>query len=69
VDVIDVSNFVVLPPCPLSGGVFPLTRSPSWMSVLVHVNPTTYAVDLMRLGAFTMTMGISALVLFQREQP
>jgi ABC-2 type transport system permease protein len=81
-----ISNFVVLPLYLLSGGVFPLTRLPTWMSVLVHVNPTTYAVDLMRrslgqpaafsgllaagvLGGFTMTMGLFALVLFQREQP
>ena len=43
-----ISNFVVLPLYFLSGGVFPITHLPDWMAVLVRVNPTTYAVDLMR---------------------
>jgi ABC-2 type transport system permease protein len=43
-----ISNFVVLPLYFLSGGVFPIERLPGWMSLLVHVNPVTYGVDLMR---------------------
>jgi ABC-2 type transport system permease protein len=43
-----ISNFVVLPLYFLSGGVFPIDRLPTWMEVLVKVNPVTYAVDLMR---------------------
>ncbi len=43
-----ISNFVVLPLYFLSGGVFPIDRLPRWMAVLVHVNPMTYGVDLMR---------------------
>jgi ABC-2 type transport system permease protein len=43
-----ISNFVVLPLYFLSGGVFPIDRLPRWMSALVHVNPMTYGVDLMR---------------------
>src|SRR5262249_46680012 len=43
-----ISNFVVLPLFFLSGGVFPVDRLPGWMSVLVHANPVTYGVDLMR---------------------
>ena len=43
-----ISNFVVLPLYFLSGGVFPIDRLPGWMSALVHVNPMTYGVDLMR---------------------
>jgi ABC-2 type transport system permease protein len=43
-----ISNFVVLPLYFLSGGVFPIDRLPTWMAVLVHVNPMTYGVDLMR---------------------
>ncbi len=43
-----ISNFVVLPLYFLSGGVFPIDRLPAWMSALVHVNPMTYGVDLMR---------------------
>jgi ABC-2 type transport system permease protein len=43
-----ISNFVVLPLYFLSGGVFPIANLPGWMSVLVHANPVTYGVDLMR---------------------
>jgi ABC-2 type transport system permease protein len=43
-----ISNFVVLPLYFLSGGVFPINNLPRWMSALVHVNPMTYGVDLMR---------------------
>jgi ABC-2 type transport system permease protein len=43
-----ISNFVVLPLYFLSGGVFPVTHLPRWMATLVHLNPLTYGVDLMR---------------------
>ena len=43
-----ISNFVVLPLFFLSGGVFPVENLPGWMSLLVHANPITYGVDLMR---------------------
>jgi ABC-2 type transport system permease protein len=43
-----ISNFVVLPLYFLSGGIFPIERLPRWMAALVHVNPVTYGVDLMR---------------------
>jgi ABC-2 type transport system permease protein len=43
-----ISNFVVLPLYFLSGGIFPVEHLPGWMAALVRVNPTTYAVDLMR---------------------
>ncbi len=32
----------------LSGGVFPIQRVPGWKSTLIHLNPITYGVDLMR---------------------
>ncbi|HJZ87934.1 MAG TPA: ABC transporter permease [Polyangia bacterium] len=43
-----ISNFVVLPLYFLSGGVFPIENLPGWMALLVHANPVTYGVDLMR---------------------
>ncbi len=43
-----ISNFIVLPLYFLSGGVFPIGHLPAWMAVLVHLNPLTYGVDLMR---------------------
>jgi ABC-2 type transport system permease protein len=36
----------------LSGAVFPITRLPSWLSVLTKVDPLTYAVDAMRRVVF-----------------
>jgi ABC-2 type transport system permease protein len=43
-----ISNFVIMPLYFLSGSVFPVTNLPPWMAALVHANPVTYAVDLMR---------------------
>ncbi|HVY46457.1 MAG TPA: ABC transporter permease [Minicystis sp.] len=64
-----ISNFVILPLYFLSGGVFPVEHLPGWMAVLVRVNPTTYAVDLMRhaLGqpaAFPLALGVLVLAGF-----
>jgi ABC-2 type transport system permease protein len=64
-----ISNFVILPLYFLSGGVFPVENLPGWMAVLVHLNPTTYAVDLMRhaLGqpaVFSLPVAIGVLAGF-----
>lgn len=42
-----ISNFI-LPLYFLSGGVFPIEHLPAWMTLLVHLTPVTYGVDLMR---------------------
>ena len=64
-----ISNFVVLPLYFLSGGVFPVEHLPGWMAVLVRLNPTTYAVDLMRHAldqpaSFSATTGGAVLGAF-----
>ena len=43
-----VVNFVNMPMFFLSGALFPLAQLPSWMEVLVRLNPASYAVDAMR---------------------
>jgi len=43
-----IMNFVVLPIFFLSGAMFPLDGLPGWMNLLVHLDPLTYGVDLLR---------------------
>jgi ABC-2 type transport system permease protein len=64
-----ISNFVIMPLYFLSGGVFPIARLPRWMTVLVHVNPVTYGVDLMRRAIgqpafFPAALDLGVLALF-----
>lgn len=41
-------NMIMMPMLFLSGALFPLTGLPAWLSALTHVNPLTYAVDVVR---------------------
>jgi ABC-2 type transport system permease protein len=64
-----ISNFVVLPLYFLSGGPFPIDGLPPWMSALVHLNPVTYGVDLMRIAlgqpaTFAASTDLGVLLLF-----
>ncbi len=43
-----ISNAVLLPMFFLSGALYPLGDAPTWLRVLAHLDPVTYAVDLMR---------------------
>ncbi|MFQ5574731.1 MAG: ABC transporter permease, partial [Terriglobia bacterium] len=43
-----IMNFVTLPMFFLSGAIFPLNNLPSWLDVLVRIDPLTYGVDLLR---------------------
>lgn len=43
-----VMQFLMFPMIFLSGAFFPVNNLPSWMSVLVRVNPATYGVDPIR---------------------
>jgi ABC-2 type transport system permease protein len=61
-----ISNFVILPLYFLSGGVFPVDRLPTWMAILVRLNPATYGVDLMRhalVQPAAFAVGLDLLVL------
>ena len=43
-----IMNFVIMPMWFLSGAMFPPTNLPVWLNLLMHVNPLTYGVDLVR---------------------
>ena len=43
-----VMTLVLQPMIFLSGAVFPLQNLPTWLAVITHLNPATYAVDLVR---------------------
>lgn len=43
-----IVNFAIMPMWFLSGAIFPLTRLPNWLGLLVRANPLTYGVDLLR---------------------
>ncbi len=62
-----IMNFVVLPIFFLSGAMFPTAELPGWMSILVHLDPLTYGVDLLRgvtLGSTDRAVWIDLSVLF-----
>lgn len=42
----------------LSGAVFPLQDLPVWLSVITHLNPATYAVDLVRRAVLPDAPGV-----------
>jgi ABC-2 type transport system permease protein len=48
-------NFLVMPLYFLSGAMFPLSTAPSWMKVLMVVDPLTYCVDGLRNIIFSNT--------------
>jgi ABC-2 type transport system permease protein len=45
-------QLAVTPMMFLSGALFPLTNLPTWLSVIVHANPMTYAVQPLRTVVF-----------------
>lgn len=45
-------QLIVMPLMFLSGALFPLSGLPTWLAVLTHVNPMTYAVEPMRSVVF-----------------
>ena len=51
--VMGVMQVLLLPLAFLSGSLYPLTDLPTWMSILVRLNPITYAVHLSREIVFS----------------
>ncbi|MFA5802989.1 MAG: ABC transporter permease, partial [Thermoleophilia bacterium] len=43
-----IMNFFLMPMFFLSGAMFPLQNLPTWMKMLVEMNPLSYGVDIMR---------------------
>lgn len=54
-----ISSFVIYPLFLLSGALYPLDKLPSWMKVLTHIDPVTYAVD----GLRSIIIGVSSMSL------
>jgi ABC-2 type transport system permease protein len=50
--VMGVMQMLLLPLAFLSGSLYPLSRLPDWMSIVVRLNPITYAVHLARDSVF-----------------
>jgi ABC-2 type transport system permease protein len=48
-----VMNFLVMPLYFLSGAMFPIASAPTWMKVLMRVDPLSYGVDALRDVVFT----------------
>lgn len=54
-----ISNFIIMPLFFLSGAIYPIQTLPTWLKVIVCLNPVTYGVDLMRgvvLGMMSFTL-------------
>lgn len=47
-----LTQLMLMPMFFLSGALYPLANLPGWLAVLTHVNPLTYAVDLVRRTIF-----------------
>lgn len=57
-----VMNFLVMPMFFLSGAFFPLKDIPTWMSVIVRINPFSYLVDSVR-QFFFLSMGLPSTMM------
>jgi len=47
-----IMNLFLLPMWLLSGAVFPVTGTPSWLSWIMYINPLTYGVQAIRHGLY-----------------
>lgn len=56
-----VMSFVMWPMFMLSGALFPVQNLPTYLDILVKINPMTYGVDLLRFALFGTT-GFGVLV-------
>ena len=54
-----VMTLVLQPMIFLSGAVFPLQNLPTWLAVITHLNPATYAVDLVRRSVLPDVPGVA----------
>lgn len=51
--VMGIMQMVVLPLSFLSGALYPITNLPSWLTMMVKLNPVTYAVNPVRTATFS----------------
>jgi ABC-2 type transport system permease protein len=61
-----IMNFLIMPMFFLSGAMFPVSGLPSWLKIVVYLNPLTYGVDLLRnivLGITTFSAALDCGIL------
>ena len=51
-----ISSFVIFPLFFLSGALFPVTKLPFWLKIIVTINPVSYSVDALR----SVVLGITS---------
>ena len=49
-----LNRFTVMPMWFLSGALYPIERSPSWLQTIVYFNPLTYGVDAIRTALISV---------------
>ena len=64
-----ISSFVSFPLFFLSGALFPVTKLPAWLKVIVAINPASYAVDALRsvilgITSYGLLMDFGVLITF-----
>jgi ABC-2 type transport system permease protein len=64
-----IVSFVVFPIFFLSGALYPLDNLPDWLSILIIIDPATYAVDALRnamlgIGSNPFEVDIGILIAF-----
>ena len=64
-----ISSFVIFPLFFLSGALFPITKLPAWLKIIVTINPVSYAVDALRsvilgITSYGLLLDFGVLIFF-----
>lgn len=64
-----ISSFVTFPLFFLSGALFPVTKLPFWLKIIVAINPVSYAVDALRavilgITSYGLLLDFAVLIAF-----
>jgi len=64
-----ISSFVIFPLFFLSGALFPTNNLPTWLRIIVSINPVSYAVDALRtvilgITSYGLLLDFSVLIIF-----
>ncbi|MCL5733736.1 MAG: ABC transporter permease [Patescibacteria group bacterium] len=64
-----ISSFVIFPLFFLSGALFPVSKLPTWLKIIVTINPVSYAVDALRsvllgITSYGLLLDFGVLIVF-----
>ena len=64
-----ISSFVIFPLFFLSGALFPVTKLPIWLKIIVTINPVSYSVDALRsvilgITSYGLLLDFTVLIIF-----